>query len=264
MKIKTKPNEIILKPIRANLGVESAYRKQLKLLLKEMQADVHACVEQHYPCNLAQDSLFDGLQESLARLLQYWLKKLDKQANKLADRFVKQVMKHTDKAFQASLRAENIPVLDFRLDDGARNAVQAVMGANVGLIRSIGQQYLNRVEQDVWQAVNGGHDLATLTQTLKASYGISERRASFIARDQNNKAKAVIEKARRQSLGITEAIWLHSHAGKEPRQSHLRADGKRFDVAKGMYLDGKWVQPAEEINCRCTSRAIIKGLGYDG
>lgn len=257
MKIKAKPNEIILKPIRANLGVESAYRKQLKLLLKEMQSDVLACVEQHYPRNLAQDSLFDGLQESLARLLQYWLKKLNTQAKNIAERFVKNAMKHTDKSFQAALRAENIPVLDFRLDDYTKNAVQAAMGANVGLIRSIGHQYLNRVEQDVWQAVNGGHDLATLTQTLKKSYSISEKRAAFIARDQNNKAKAAIEKARRQSLGITEAVWLHSHAGKEPRQSHLAADGKRFEVAKGMYLDGKWVQPAEEINCRCTSRAVI-------
>jgi putative phage head protein len=41
---------------------------------------------------------------------------------------------------------------------------------------------------------------------LRKDYGISERRAAFIARDQTNKAKAAIEKARRQELGITEAI----------------------------------------------------------
>ena len=88
----------------------------------------------------------------------------------------------------------------------------------------------------------------------------SERRAAFIARDQTNKAKAAIEKARWQELGITEAIWMHSHAGKEPRPSHVAANGKRLNVNKGMYLDGKWVQPGEEINCRCTSRAVIKGF----
>jgi uncharacterized protein with gpF-like domain len=61
-------------------------------------------------------------------------------------------------------------------------------------------------------------------------------------------------------LGITQAIWQHSHAGKKPRPSHVKADGKTFDIEKGMYLDGKWVQPAEEYNCRCTSRAIIEGF----
>ncbi|ULJ60784.1 phage minor head protein [Wielerella bovis] len=254
---KKQQNEIILRPIRANLGVEATYRKQLKKLLKEMQADVQVCIEQHYPQGLAQDGLFDGLQLALSRLLKKWLKKLDIDAPTIAEAFLKQSLKHTDKAFQAALKAENFPVMNFHMDDNIKNAVQASLSANVGLIRSIGQQYLSRVEQDVWQSINAGHDLATLTKTLKDSYHISEKRAAFIARDQNNKAKAVIEQARRQSLGITEAIWVHSHAGKQPRASHLAANGKRFDIAKGMYLDGKWVQPATEINCRCASRAVI-------
>ena len=141
-----------------------------------------------------------------------------------------------------------------------QTALQAVLGGNVSLIRSIGQQYLNRVEESVWRSVNAGYDMAQLTRELRKDYGISERRAAFIARDQTNKAKAAIEKARRQELGITEAIWMHSHAGKEPRPSHVAANGKRFNVNKGMYLDGKWVQPGEEINCRCTSRSVIKGF----
>lgn len=257
---KKQQNEIILRPIRANLGVESAYRKQLKKLLKEMRADVDSCLQQHYPRGLAQDGLFDGLQISLSQLLQYWAVKLGAKAEELAEIFIRQSLKHTDNAFQAALRQENIPTVQFTMDNHTRAALQAAMQSNVGLIRSIGQQYLSRVEQDVWNAVSAGYDLAQLTQTLRNSYGISERRAAFIARDQTNKAKAVIEQARRQALGITEAIWMHSHAGKTPRPSHVAANGKRFDIAKGMYLDGKWVQPGEEINCRCTSRAVIKGF----
>ena len=148
----------------------------------------------------------------------------------------------------------------FRATAQQQTALQAVLGSNVSLIRSIGQQYLNRVEESVWRSVNAGYNMAQLTRELRKDYGISERRAAFIARDQTNKAKAAIEKARRQELGITEAIWMHSHAGKEPRPSHVAANGKRFDVSKGMYLDGKWVQPGEEINCRCTSRSVIKGF----
>lgn len=258
--LKKQANEIILRPIRANLGVEAAYRKQLKKLLKEMRANVDSCLQQHYPRGLAQDGLFDGLQISLSQLLRYWAARLEVKAEELAEIFIRQSLKHTDNAFQAALRQENIPTVQFTMDNRTRAALQAAMQSNVGLIRSIGQQYLSRVEQDVWSAVSAGYDLAQLTQTLRNSYGISERRAAFIARDQTNKAKAVIEQARRQALGITEAIWMHSHAGKTPRPSHVAANGKRFDIAKGMYLDGKWVQPGEEINCRCTSRAVIKGF----
>ena len=258
--LKKQANEIILRPIRANLGVEAAYRKQLKKLLKEMRANVDSCLQQHYPRGLAQDGLFDGLQISLSQLLRYWAARLEVKAEELAEIFIRQSLKHTDNAFQAALRQENIPIVRFAMDNHTRAALQAAMQSNVGLIRSIGQQYLSRVEQDVWNAVSAGYDLAQLTQTLRNSYGISERRAAFIARDQTNKAKAVIEQARRQALGITEAIWMHSHAGKTPRPSHVAANGKRFDIAKGMYLDGKWVQPGEEINCRCTSRAVIKGF----
>ncbi|ELZ1101181.1 TPA: phage head morphogenesis protein, partial [Escherichia coli] len=86
------------------------------------------------------------------------------------------------------------------------------------------------------------------------------RRAETIARDQNNKATAVIQSERQKKLGITKGIWRHSHAGKQPRPSHVKADGKEFDLDKGLYLDGEWVLPGEAINCRCTWSPVIPGI----
>ncbi|EIS9018273.1 phage head morphogenesis protein, partial [Salmonella enterica subsp. enterica serovar Montevideo] len=54
--------------------------------------------------------------------------------------------------------------------------------------------------------------------------------------------------------------WRHSRAGKTWRPSHVKANGKRFDLRKGMFLDGKWVLPGEEINCKCGWEAVIPGL----
>lgn len=247
--------DIVLKSIQPNLGVEAAYRKSLKKLLREMRTDVQGLLERHYPKGIAQD----GLQAALSALLRYWAARLDKLAPQIAEIFANQSANHTERAFQTALREAGFTVR-FRTAARQQTALQAVLGGNVSLIRSIGRQYLDRVEESVWRSVNAGYDMAQLTRELRKDYGISERRAAFIARDQTNKAKAAIEKARRQELGITEAIWMHSHAGKEPRPSHVAADGKRFDVGKGMYLDGKWVQPGTEPNCRCTSRAVIKGF----
>ena len=84
-------------------------------------------------------------------------------------------------------------------------------------------------------------------------------RAATIARDQNNKAKATIERTRRQELGITHAIWQHSAGGKVPRATHIAMSGKPYLISEGMYDSavGRYVWPGTEINCRCTSRAII-------
>ncbi|MNC69704.1 hypothetical protein D3C75_1204270 [compost metagenome] len=67
----------------------------------------------------------------------------------------------------------------------------------------------------------------------------------------------MINRARQQDLGITKAVWMHMRGGKHPRQSHVDADGEEFELAKGMYLDGKWIQPGEEPNCGCIAAPIL-------
>ncbi len=69
-------------------------------------------------------------------------------------------------------------------------------------------------------------------------------------------------RARYQELGITEAIWCHSAAGKEPRPSHVKAGKEklRFDVNKGALIDGEYILPGEKINCRCFAKPVIEGF----
>ncbi len=110
------------------------------------------------------------------------------------------------------------------------------------------------------RSVQTGRDLGQLRSDILARYDVTKKRAALIARDQNNKATAVMEKARRISIGITQAKWAHSRGGKEPRASHVAANGKIYDVAKGCLIDGKYIMPGEEINCRCVSHAVIPGF----
>ena len=101
-----------------------------------------------------------------------------------------------------------------------------------------------------------------LTSQLVAgdNYGVSYDRAASITRYQCNMARAVMENTRCLELGITQAIWQHSGGGKAPRPSHVAFSGKRFKLATGAYLDGKWVWPGSALDCLCTSRAIIPGF----
>ena len=110
------------------------------------------------------------------------------------------------------------------------------------------------------RSVTAGRDLGTLAEELQAAHGVSKRRAAHIALDQNNKATSTVTRVRQKELGIKEAVWIHSGAGKHPRPEHVAFNGKKYDVEKGAYLEGKWTWPGFEINCRCTSRSIIPGF----
>ncbi|RYY79941.1 MAG: phage head morphogenesis protein [Moraxellaceae bacterium] len=252
-----------IKATTPNLGVEVAYRKALRHLLAEMHSDVLAEVVvlygQHRP-GIAQDAnLPVMLQRLFQRLTSSWYRRLNDLGPQVARIFAKGATQHTERAMMQALKKVGFTV-SFNMTERSEQAYQAVIGANVGLISNLGVDYFQGVQQAVWQSVQSGHDMGTLSKTLQERFEMSRRRADLIARDQNSKAKAAIEKERRLELGMTRAIWQHSHAGRNPRISHVHADGKEYDIEQGMYIDGKWIQPGEEINCKCTSRALIPGF----
>jgi uncharacterized protein with gpF-like domain len=102
--------------------------------------------------------------------------------------------------------------------------------------------------------------------------GVTKRRATEIAHLLNNKATALMNRERQESLGIKYALWLYSGApceiswnkptGQENLQdaAHKAANGKQFDVSKGMFLDGKWTWPGVEPGCRCVSKPVVRGF----
>lgn len=262
MPIKKKPTT--LPEIRPNAGIERAYAKALVSLVRQIKSDVDAELVKEFKRQAKQEKMaMDGVTDWVAHVVDYlasrWHKKLDDLAPQLAAHFVNRTVSNYDTLMKKHLRKAGFTVR-FQVTDFQKEALQAATEVNVGLIKSIGSQYLERVQGQVWKCVTDGYDLAALSKDLSKTYDITKRRAEFIARDQGAKAHAVIEKAKRQELGITKAVWLHSHAGKKPRPSHLAANGKVFDVSKGMYLDGEWVQPGELINCRCCSKSIIDGI----
>lgn len=251
------------RPIRPNVGVEAWYRRQLDKQVREMQKSVVYWLSANYKASGAAVAMDASpavfMRDAVRKLAKRWAKQFDDIAQKLAERFAGDAMKNSDVSLRNALDVAGLTV-EFKMTAPMNNALQATIAENVGLIRSIPEKYFTEVEGMVMRSVARGRDLKTLTDELQNRYGITRRRAALIARDQNNKATSVMQAARQQSLGITEGIWRHSHAGKEPRPSHVKADGQKFDLSKGLYLDGKWTMPGEEINCRCSWSPVIPGL----
>lgn len=262
--------DILCDEVHPNVGVEYAYAHALLVPIGTMAAEVEAALAADWSrgvntVGFASDApnLTLLVQRTLDRLTKRWTGRFESMEHRIADKFASGAWTATDNGVRASFAKAGFTV-KFKPTRAMKDAYAVRVQANVDLIRTIPQEYLKDIKTQVWNAVTAGSDMARLTADIQRVYKVTQHRASFIARDQNNKAKAAFEDARRKELGIEEAIWTHSSAGKEPRTSHVWASQHRvrYKISEG-WLDpavNKHVWPGTEINCRCMSRAIIPGI----
>ena len=249
--------EIKLESIAPNASINKWYREQLYAMIKEMRLDIIQSVVRTYRNDLAMDGITDWLGSALDKLINKWQANLATLGDDIAKDFVGRSKTHYDKSLHNMLKKRGF-IVNFRNSKYVEEQAQIAIGENVALIKSVGNQYLDNVHAAVWRSVKGGYDLESLVKQLMQIDGVTERRAKLIARDQCVKANQAFEDGRARELGITEAYWLHSHAGKTWRPSHAAANGTRYEIDKGLYLDGKWTKPGEAVNCRCRKHLIIE------
>ena len=249
--------------VHANRGIEARYRRQLLALIVEMRESVEYWLTAAYRkepppvAELAQDATASQkIRQIIDDLARRWIGRFDEYAPKIAEAYLQGMFKASDSAMRQALKEAGWAV-EFKMTPAVRDAFNASLEENVGLIKSIPATYLQQVEGVVMRSYASGRDLATMTKGLKKLYPAASHRAELIARDQSNKANAVVNRTRQMELGITEALWMHSHAGKNPRKDHVAANGKRYKIAEGCKISGEYIQPGEEINCRCTSRPVL-------
>lgn len=109
-----------------------------------------------------------------------------------------------------------------------------------------------------------------LTNIIQGRYGIAERHAKFIARQESHMAREKITKNSAKSLGFNHYVWqtvgdykvrpmggTASYMG----DNHKRLDGKIFSFDDPPIVDrikGRKCNPGEDFGCRCTARVIIE------
>lgn len=270
------------KAVPANRGVEARYKRELQALIAEMANSCEYWLTIAYKANppemaelveQAQDAQpgeyskkqqeFRSVRGPVAKVRRVlkdlnvrWIDKFNEMADRIAERWIKSMYTASQASLVASLKEAGMAV-EFKMTPAMRDALNASITENINLIKSIPEQYLKNVEGAVMRSYSVGRDLETMVKDIRDIHPVTKRRAELIARDQSNKANAVIQRTRQLELGVTEAIWMHSHAGKNPRPDHVAANGKRYKIAEGCKIGGEYIYPGEEINCRCTSRPIL-------
>src|SRR5271165_2454312 len=203
---------VTVRAIHASAAVAAWYFAELGKLVRTMADEVSRGVVSAYgeiaPPELAADAAPRNpallLRAALRKWGGLWVSKFDKLSLDLAQAFARKSFGITQIQMRAALKEAGFTV-KFSPTPGSKAAYQAVVAEQVNLIKSIPAEYLKSVESKVWNSVMVGGDMHALARDLRESYGVSVDRAALIARDQTNKAKAIIERARRQELGITHA-----------------------------------------------------------
>lgn len=255
---------VVLKPVLPSAAVMTAYRKKLQAELEAMQRQLDRQLAAAYRDNPPEIMAMDAspareLRAFMRKFARRWQARFDALAPKLAEYFATAAADRVDGELRRMLRAAGFTAR-MQLTRSQNDVLQATIGENVDLIKSVAAQHLTQVQGIVMRSVQEGRDLGTLSKALQEQYGVARRRAELIARSQNNMATASLTRTRQLDLGITKARWLHSAGGKTPRPEHVAFSGKTYDVAKGAFLEGKWTWPGREINCRCVAIPIIPGL----
>ena len=253
-----------MRPTRPSATARITYQRSLEQIIDEMHRSTLYWIRATYRSRESEIALdaspARALADELRRRATQWRKMFAEKAPNLAESFVEKIDRHATNAVKQSVVAATGLSVSVKDTLVTNTVMQATVQENVSLIKSIQSEYASDVEGLVMRSVTAGRDLQTLTDELQQRYAITRRRAKLIANDQNNKATAHMARARQLSLGVTKARWMHTGGGKNPRQSHVHANGKVFELVKGLYIDGKWTFPREEINCGCVAAPIIPGV----
>lgn len=260
---------VTLAPIRPSAAIEETFYAQLHRMVEAMQRSISWWLVAAYrakPPEMAADAApkkYVGspsrvMQRVMARLSRKWQSNFNDAAPEMAKYFTTKIAKRNAQVLAKTLRKGGISV-KMQMTPRVNDVLQASMAEQVSLIKSIASEHLAQVEGLVMRSVAAGGDLGTLSDELQKRYGVTERRAAFIATDQNAKATAMIARADSDELGITEAIWKHSHAGKTPRPSHVKMDGQKYNIKEGMWDEDaqKFIWPGYLPRCRCYFKPIL-------
>jgi len=250
--------------VRPSAALRAYYTERLEREVDAMQASIVYWLKAQWhrdtPTTVANDASPEReLRDLLRKRGRLWRGKFRKMAEELSKEIARRGQRHVDQAMEQILKDNGVSI-EFRMTRQMRAVVQATISEQVNLISDIADRHLTNVDGAVMRSIQQGQDLHQLTNELEDTLGVTRRRAAFIARDQTNKTTATLARQRGLDLGCTEGEWLHSAGGKKPRPEHVAFSGKRYSLAKGAHLEGKWTHPGVEPNCRCVSRLVLPSL----
>lgn len=222
---------------------------------KSVDAVILPIVHQEAP-NYTADAWGERISTAIDFLLSQWASEQFKAvATRLSRNFVR-----TTLSFAERTQRRSIGIDIFQNSQQLTDYLEAATIQNVKLIESIPQRYIENVSNTVLSGMRTGVRPEVIAKQLEEQYGVTQRRAKFIARDQAAKINGEIQKQRQIDAGYTAFKWLDSH-DKRVRHRHREIANADVGFGKGIYLwsdlplssSGEPIAPGGDYNCRCVA-----------
>lgn len=249
-------------------AIKADYQKALTSLVEEMRDSVLWWIKARYRARedeivVAEDkSPSRDLEQEINELFRQWEKRFDDFAKIRARSFGRRANTNTTRQLYNAMKEAGLTVR-FKNSRRVNNMLQSIIAENTGLITSIPRDSMSKVRTIVMQGVQNGRDMSFIADEIQERFKKTRNEAVRIAVDQTNKATEAISRARCEDIGVTHGFWVHRSGSKNPRESHVKMNGKRFKLSEGLYdySVGYNVKPGELIWCRCTFKLDLSTIG---
>lgn len=158
----------------------------------------------------------------------------------------------------ASVKSITIPP---ELTYQMQHNIAKIWGENLELyIQNWTTQNILKLRQEVMTNTYHGLRAEGLIKNIQQDYGVSKRKAKFLARQETSLLMSQIRQERFADSGVTAYKWSGSFDERE-RPDHRVLEGKIFTWDNPPITDrstGKRAHPGQDFNCRCIAIPVVK------
>lgn len=232
------------------------YKTQIKKVLENDN------VKEVFATDAAANSVF---QKVLERLSRKWTDIFSGFANSTSKEFVDKSEEYSKISSVFSMNTLGIEQPKISYQKNIQNTLGAAVDYNHTLITNIQSDVHEKIYSAVMLSLTSPdpkqQGQSGIEAALKEIGGFAKGRAKLIAEDQTSKLYSALADERLAENGVEEFEWMHSSAGKTPRQTHLARDGIIYKLDDPRFWEGPKSDqgpPGWAIHCRCKRRPVIR------
>lgn len=145
------------------------------------------------------------------------------------------------------------------ISQGMEKAIAENYSDNMKLyIKDWTEENIKKLREDVKKNAFSGGRAKSLENLLNNNYGVSTRKAKFLAKQESQLLMAQYRKQRYQQAGVRKYKW-RTAGDSRVREEHKRLNGKIFLWDEAVIDDkGHQGNPGEAFGCRCKAEPILE------
>ncbi len=244
---------VLLPPISERLNTQKAYLAAMRVLLAGLRAEIISDVLPKYQTQVRLIRDADGQSfDRLRRIAEYLVGIAQGTVNRILGL---EAQKHTEKFVDVARKALGIDISAIVTQEDLGAYLEVMARRNADLIKSQAETMIRRIEQATLQNTLAGNPRSVLQKQFIEEFGIADRKAKLLARDQSSKLTSDLNRIRQEQAGIEEYRWM-TVKDERVRELHQRIDGTDYKWGERTGAEGG-LPPGQPIQCRCIARGKV-------